>query len=326
LGSVAYAQREFDQALEHSERAERLRPSGDAARAICRALRRLGRWEDALSYAEKARRLIPRSYPIYADELGYTRMALRRFDEAEQDFDQAISLAPQLNDAYLLKAQVLVAKNGDLGAAKQVMIEMSRRTNTAEAAEATITQGFGGQLTVVALRLFPETCSAILDAFEAGPIERYRAIQPAAVATTHLARALIYEAMGDRQSAIARYDSARVYYERIIRSNPQSAYICMYHGDLGLAYAGLGRCEEAIREGEEGVRMVSISKDAIVGPDRAFDLAVIYVKCGKHEAAIDQIETLLSVPYYVSPSLLRADPIWDPLRSNPRFRRLVEGK
>jgi serine/threonine protein kinase/tetratricopeptide (TPR) repeat protein len=326
LGYVAYAQREFDRALEHFERVEQLQQSGDAAQAICRTLRRLGRWQEALSYAEKARRLIPRSYAVYSDELGYTRMCLRHFDEARQDFDQAISLSPHLNDAYLLKAQVLVAKNGDASAGKQVMLEMIRRTDIAEAAEATMTQGFGGPLTTVAFRLFPETCRDILDAFEAGHIERYRATQPAIIAATHLGRAFIYEARGDRESAIARYDSASACYERIIRSNPQSAYVCMYHGTLGLSYAALGRCEEAIREGEEAVRMLPISKDAILGPDQVFYLAAIYVRCGKYEEAIDQIETLLSVPYYVSPGLLRADPIWDPLRSNPRFCRLVEGK
>jgi serine/threonine protein kinase/tetratricopeptide (TPR) repeat protein len=322
LGYLAYAQREFDRAFEHFERVEQLQQSGDAAQAICRTLRRLGRWQEALSYAEKARRLIPRSYTVYSDELGYTRMCLRQFDEARQDFDQAISLSPHLNDAYILKAQALVAKNGDASAGQQVMLEMMRRTDIAEA----MTQGFGGPLTTVAFRLFPETCRDILDAFEAGHIERYRATQPAIIAATHLGRAFIYEATGDRESAVARYDSARTCYERIIRSNPQSAYLCMYHGTLGLSYAALGRCEEAIREGEEAVRMLPIAKDAILGPDQVFYLAAIYVRCGRYEEAIDQIETLLSVPYPVSPGLLRADPIWDPLRSNPRFRRLVEGK
>jgi TolB-like protein/tRNA A-37 threonylcarbamoyl transferase component Bud32 len=326
LGYVAYAQREFDQALEHFMKAERLKGSGDAAQAISRTLRRMGRWEEALEYASKARRLLPRAYTVYWDELGYTRLCLRRFDEAVQDFDQAISLSPHLNDAYILKAQALVARDGDVSGAKQVMLEMMHRGSIVEAAEATATQAFGGQLTVVALRLFPETCGEMLNAFEAGRIERYRVTQPAVIAATHISRAFIYEATGDRQSAIARYDSARVHYERIIRSNPQSAYLSMYRGNLALAYVGLGRCDEAIREGEEAVRTLPISEDAVMGPDQVFYLAVIYMKCGRIEEAIDQIETILSVPYYLSPGLLRADPIWDPIRTNLRFRRLAEGK
>jgi hypothetical protein len=70
--------------------------------------------------------------------------------------------------------------------------------------------------------------------------------------------------------------------------------------------------------------MMPISKDAVVGPYLVEWLAEIYVKCGKHEAAIDQIETLFLVPSDMSAGSLRADPIWDPIRSNPRFRRLLE--
>jgi len=123
---------------------------------------------------------------------------------------------------------------------------------------------------------------------------------------------------------MARYDSARVYYERIVRSNPQSAYVCLYHGSLGLAYAGLGRKSEAIREGEEAVRMMPLSKDALIGEQLLRYLAEIYMMCGEYEAAIDRLETLMSVPGYMSAAILRIDPLWDPIRSNPRFRRLVE--
>jgi len=326
LGYVAYARREFNEALEHFERAERLRPSGEAPQAICRTLRRLGKWQDALAYAERAQRLIPRSYTIYSDELGYTKMCLHRFNDAERDFDQAIPLSPHLNDAYINKAHTLLAKDGDVSGARQIILEISRHRDITQAAEGTITQGFAGSFGPIHLRLFPETFADLFDAFEAGPIERYRAIQPAVVATTHLARALICDAEGDRRSASARYDSARVYYERIIRSNPQSAYVCVYHGNLGLAYAGLGRCEEAIREGREASRMMPISKDAVLGPYLVEYLAEVYVRCGKYETAIDQIETLFSVPSDMSAGLLRVDPIWDPIRDNPRFRRLVERK
>ena len=324
LGFVAYAQREFDKALTHFTMAEDLRPSGETAQAICYSLRRLGRWEEALNYAEKARRLLPRSAGVYSDVLGYTKSCLRQFDEAEQDADHAIWLSPKTADTHMMKVYILV-KKGDMTAAKQAMLDMSRQIEVADAAENGLTQGLTGWYAGAYYRLFPETFTEAFNAFEAGPIERYHGIQPAVVASNHLARAFIYEAIGNQPSAISRYDSARVYFERIIRSNPQSAYVPVYRMDLGLVYAGLDRCEEAIRMGEEAVRMIPISKDAIVGPSLIGNLAEIYFRCGKYELAIDQLETWLSVPSDMSIGLLRADPLWDPLRTNPRFRRLVEG-
>jgi serine/threonine protein kinase/tetratricopeptide (TPR) repeat protein len=325
LGFVTYAQRKFDEALAHFTRAEDLRPSGEAAQAICYSLRRLGRWEEALNYAEKARRLLPRSAINYSDILGYTKSCLHKYDEAEQDADHAIWLSPKMADAHMMKAYVLV-KKGDMSAAKQVMLDMSRQIEIADAAENGLVQGLTGWYAGCYYRLFPEFFTEAFNAFEAGPIERHRGIQPAMVASDHLARAFIYEAIGNRSSASARFDSAKVYFESIIGLNLQSAYIPVYRSDLGLAYAGLDRCEEAIRMGEEAVRMIPVSKDAIVGPSLIGNLAEIYLRCGKYELAIDQLETWLSVPSDLSVNSLRLDPIWNPLRSNPRFLRLVEGK
>ncbi|MCX5753047.1 MAG: hypothetical protein NTW97_05300, partial [Candidatus Krumholzibacteria bacterium] len=322
LGFVNYANREFDKALAHFERSQSLRSSGDALQAIGFALRRMGKWQEALRHFEDSRRLFPRNYNLYSDCLGYTNAAMRRFDEAEQNLDKAISLAPQISLGYLFKAHVLVARNGDIDSAKQVMLEMLRLASKPEAAEDQTGQGFEYTSD---LRIFSDTYTEIFDAFESERMERFRGTQPAVIATIHLARALIIAAQEGRPSAIARYDSARVYYESIIRSNPQSAYICVYNSALGLAYAGLGRKKEAIREGEEAVRMMPLSRDAIVGEQVLRLLAEIYVMCGEYEAAIDQIETLLSVPGYTSAAMLRVDPIWDPIRSNPRFRRLAEG-
>ena len=322
LGTVAYANREFDEALTYFENAQRLRPSAEAAKSIGFTLRRLGRWQDAMSDFENARRLAPRDYSIYADCLGWTRTHLRHFDDAERDHDQAISLEPRNPYGYVGKAHIVLARNGDLDAAKQVMFEMSRRTEPADVADELVTQ-VPDYFTEY--RVFPETYTKVFDAFESGQMERFRRIQPAVIATTHLIRAEVYGANGDHPSASARYDSARVHYEWIIRSNPQSAYICFYHAALGLAYAGLGRKAEAIREGEKAARMMPVSQDALVGAELARYLAEIYVKCGEYEAAIDQIEMLLSIPSLMSSGLLRVDPIWDPIRSDPRFRRLVEG-
>jgi len=135
---------------------------------------------------------------------------------------------------------------------------------------------------------------------------------------------VLIEAAEGRRSASARYDSARVQFEHIIRLHPQSAQISRYHAKLGLAYAGLNRKEDAIREGERVARMSLAYKDALDTYQTGALLAEIYMRCGEHEKAIDQLETLLSTPGPVTAALLRIDPMWEPIRANPRFRRLLE--
>ena len=94
---------------------------------------------------------------------------------------------------------------------------------------------------------------------------------------------------------------------------------------LGLALAYLGRKEEAIREGERGVALLPVSKDAQDGPYIQHQLVRIYMLVGEPEKALDQLEPLLKIPYYLSPGWLKIDPNFDPLRKNPRFQKLVAG-
>jgi serine/threonine-protein kinase len=282
----------------------------------------MGRWQDARIRAEAALELSSRASPLDWYDLGFTNTCLRRFDEAGQNNDRAIELAPHLPGGYLGKARAMLGRNGDVEGARQVMLEMTRRANLADVAQTELGQGV---IWTTEARLFPSVFARAFDAFESGPIGQLRRVQPATVATAHLARAMVFDAMGDRHSAVARYDSARVHFERVIESNPQSAYVSGYHSNLGRAYAGLGRCDDGMREAEEAVRMMPISRDAVVGAELVTTLAEIYMMCGEHEKAIDQIETLLSVPSEMSAGMLRVDPIWDPIRSNPRFRPLAEG-
>jgi tetratricopeptide (TPR) repeat protein len=96
------------------------------------------------------------------------------------------------------------------------------------------------------------------------------------------------------------------------------------HGLYGLALAGLGRKNEAISEGKRAVELLPVSKDAVWGPHRLETLAVIYTLTGEQDAAIDQLEYLLSIPARFSAEMLRLDPLWDPLRNHPRFKKLLK--
>jgi tetratricopeptide (TPR) repeat protein len=127
--------------------------------------------------------------------------------------------------------------------------------------------------------------------------------------------------MGNQQLEKNHYDSARIILETKILEDPNDA---RFHSALGIAYAGLGRKQDAIQEGKLAVELLPVSKEAIRGFYRAKDLAQIYVMVGEHGMAIDQIEYLLPIPGELSIPLLRLDPVWDPLRDHPRFQKLIE--
>jgi tetratricopeptide (TPR) repeat protein len=133
--------------------------------------------------------------------------------------------------------------------------------------------------------------------------------------------AYTYQLMGDPARALPLYESALSLLEKELKERPKDDRV---HSSLGMVHAGLGRKEEAVREGRLGVELIPVSKNAVVGPFRVEDLAFIYVLVGEQDAALDQIEYLLSIPSWFSVPLLRLDPRWDPLREHPRFKELLE--
>ncbi|MGH8622272.1 MAG: TPR end-of-group domain-containing protein, partial [Burkholderiales bacterium] len=132
-----------------------------------------------------------------------------------------------------------------------------------------------------------------------------------------------YALRGDRARTRAYADSARLAFEGPLRATPGDA---QRHVFLGLALAHLGRKAEAMGEGERGVALVPFGKDAYTGPYFQHQLARIYIVLNEPEKALDQLEPLLKLPYYLSPGWLKVDPNFAPLRGNPRFRRLVAGR
>ena len=127
--------------------------------------------------------------------------------------------------------------------------------------------------------------------------------------------------MEDQQAEQAHYESARGTLESIIQEQPEDA---RFHSSLGIVYAGLGRKEDAIREGQLAVDLLPVTKEAWKGTFQVEALAKIYAMVGEFDAAIEKLEYLLSIPSEVSIPLLQLDPAWDPLRNQPRFKKLIE--
>jgi hypothetical protein len=93
----------------------------------------------------------------------------------------------------------------------------------------------------------------------------------------------------------------------------------------GLALAYLGEKAAAMKAGERGISLVQARGDGYTGPYLHHQLMRIYILAGATDKALDQLEALLQMPYFLSPGWLRIDPTFDPLRQHPRFRKLVEG-
>jgi tetratricopeptide (TPR) repeat protein len=228
---------------------------------------------------------------------------LGRYAEADRYFDLSISLAPDQQHAYLDKVDNYISWRGDTKLARDVLEKMPGKRRDVQ------------EWSLKLWRL-ERNYEAILDLASSESRSSTRE-----AATLALWAASAYRLMGELELAHVSYDSARSILEQELDAHADDYRI---HSTLGIAYAGLGRKEDAIREGKRGVELMPVSKDAFSGPVTVRDLAVIYAMVGQYDAALDEIEYLLSITGWWSVQDLRLDPIWDPLREHPRFQALLE--
>jgi len=273
--------------------------------------RRQGKFEQALANIKRASELDPRSGKS-AEEVGETYMLLRNYPEAERHFNRAISLSPDAPLAYNFKAWIYVLWEGSTEKARAVLEEALQNIGAVEDRFIIFRS--------VLLNVFDGDYQEALDRLSSCKLEAFDT-QFFFIPKVQL-YAQINGLMGNQQLKQANYESARSILETKIKERPEDA---RFHSSLGIAYAGLGRKEDALREGKLGVTLLPVSREAMRGLYRVEDLAKIYVMVGEFDAAIDQLEFLLSVPGEMSIPLLRLNPAWDPLRDHPRFKKLLEG-
>ena len=126
------------------------------------------------------------------------------------------------------------------------------------------------------------------------------------------------------QADLARhsFEAARLDLEQKIRTRPDDSRL---HGSLGIAYAGLGQKQDAVREARLGCELMPPSKDALVAIFRVWDLAHVYRLVGENSEAIAALGDLRGLSI-VTAHALRIDPRWDQLRSDPRFQALLKDR
>jgi serine/threonine-protein kinase len=271
--------------------------------------RRQGKFEQAVANFKRASELDPRSATL-AYYLGDTCMLLRKYPEAERYYDRAISLAPSWPVPYSRKAGIYLRREGSTKKARAVLKEALQNFKSAE--EPFILDS------LVTLDVYDGNYQEALDwlSLKAEDSDSQFSFIPKA-----LRCAQICGYMNKNEFEKKYYEEARSILETKIQQRPEDG---RFHSSLGVAYAGLARKEDAIREGKLGVELLPVTKDAWRGLNRVQALAKIYVMVGEFDEAIDQIDFLLSTPGWMSVPLLRLDPAWDPLRDHPRFKKLVE--
>src|SRR6266550_988331 len=109
-----------------------------------------------------------------------------------------------------------------------------------------------------------------------------------------------------------------------LQKRPYAKARMMRHATLGLILAGLGEKDAAIAEGKRAVELLPESQDAFDGPKTTVALAQIYAWTGENEQALRLLDRSLGTPNGVTIPFLKLDPIWDPLRTDPRFQALVD--
>jgi tetratricopeptide (TPR) repeat protein len=267
----------------------------------------LGRWEAAREHFKEAVRLDPRSV-VPADGLALVLLYTRHHSEAEKAYRRILQTSPANLNPRLSLAAVSLAR-GDLSAAQAVLRGAPEEVDPTE---------------LVAFVAYYWDLYWVLDEAQQQLVLR---LTPSAFGDDRgswgLVLAEIYDLQGNQPKARAYADSARLAYEQQLLATPEDA---LRRACLSTALAYMGRKDDAVREGKHGVRLLPISRDAWIGPYIQHQLVRTYILVGELEKAVDELEPLLKIPYHLAPGWLRIDPTFDPLRGDPRFKRLLESE
>jgi serine/threonine protein kinase/tetratricopeptide (TPR) repeat protein len=302
---LSAVRREHSAALEEVDRAlERAPRDVELLSMAGLAEQQLGQWERAVEHFRRAQSLDPRSFGT-ARRLARVLLWLRRYREARQACDDALRISSASPDVIDLKV-VSYLGEGDLEGARRAIGEAPAGLDRVR-----LLAHVAGYLNLY-WALEDEQQTLLLGVTPAA-FENDRAEWALTLAQIRAAR-------GDTAVARAYGDTASGELTRMAAANPNDGYV---HAMLSLAHALAGRRPDAVREAELGSKLEPVAANGITGPLVQHLVVLTYLALGDYERALDSLEPLLRVPYFVSPAWLRIDPSFTKLRSHLRFRRLA---
>ena len=297
--------RDYDRALELYDSVRKARPNSSPA-MIGYIQRRQGKWEESLETLLEAFRLDPRSSNL-ATEIANNYSILRRYREADQWYDRALSLSPESIGTKAYKIMNSFGLKGTLYEARAIL----------ETLPPSNWKDFGLIIIEMGDRNY-EKALEILNSLSYESFE-YQDLY----FNKNLSFADAYYFLNTPDLMETHAEKARITLEELVKEHPEDP---RYRSHLGIAYAYLGRKEDAVREGNQAVNLSPVSKDAMAGPAYVVNLTNILIIVGEYDKAVEQLEYLMSIPAGQDLSLnsLQLSPWNDPLRENPRFKRLIE--
>jgi TolB-like protein/Flp pilus assembly protein TadD/predicted Ser/Thr protein kinase len=306
---------DYEAAIKEFSIALQLDPNNpEVSYGMAAVLRRQGNMSESIKHWRKVLAVNPRASDMER-QLGETLMLARRYEEADSHFANAIQLAPDISETYSERALNLILWKGDLAMAAQ-LVEEGKKYGRAE-------PGGDQPLSYLEYKI-----AIIRGDYEAAERTTNSEARPAGLDNqfqfypTILLKAQSETLRGNSAKARTLFEQALESIEKKLRENPDDERA---HSSLGIAYAGLGRKDDAVRAAKKGVEMLPVEKEAWRGSHRLTDLAIVYTMVGEYEKALDLLERLVSIPSEVSGHLLRLDPTWKPLRNHKRFQDLVKG-
>jgi serine/threonine-protein kinase len=313
LGVYHYwGRRDYAPALEQLRLAREALPnSADVVSIIASVARRQNRWNEAIAGFRQAALLDPRS-TVSLDQLALAYANLRRYAEADRAFGQAVALALDPADERVTHALNSMMWHGDLVPLRTAVGELTPGSDAY----------VGNAVSMWRIHWLARDYAAAIAVATATGIEGWND-QSNILLPRKLYLAWAYHAAGNSTAARAEAKAVLDIARAALGERPDDAEL---HLTAAFAAAELGNKDEALREGRQALTLLPPSRDALTGSALLVHLAALELRIVEYDAAFGHLREALALPsgLSISPPLLKLDPVWDPIRNDPRFAQLLE--